>query len=315
MDKLRILVTGGTGFVGRHLVRALAMRPEQIDIVVGVHRNPLPADQDVRSVPFDITDANQVRTTLAAEQPSHIFHLAGIAQTANSDLRQTWAVNFDGVLNLATAIIDVAPTSRLLCCTSAEIYGDSCRYGQPIDESALLDPIVPYGASKAASDILIGQMAKQGLKAIRLRPFNHIGPGQSERFVVPAFASQLARIERGEQDPVMHVGNLTVRRDFLDVRDVVDAYIRAILRFDALPPGCAINVASGKAIEIEAILQMLLSFCKVKVDIVVDRERLRASESPVTVGDASRARALLDWMPRVDLLETLRSILEWHRVH
>jgi GDP-4-dehydro-6-deoxy-D-mannose reductase len=280
-----------------------------------VHRHPTSAGHGVRSVPIDVTDADQVRTVIAAENPTHIFHLAGIAQTAHSDIRQIWEVNCGGVLNVAIAIKEVAPSSRLLCCTSAEIYGGSCRSGQPIDENSLLDPLIPYGASKAAADILIGQMAKQGLKAVRLRPFNHIGPGQSERFVVPAFAAQLARIERGQQEPVMRVGNLTVRRDFLDVRDVVDAYVRAILRFDHLPPGCAINVGSGKAIAIEDILKMLLSLSNTKIDVVVDRERLRASECPVTVGDASRARALLDWAPRIDLLDTLRSILDWYRAH
>jgi GDP-4-dehydro-6-deoxy-D-mannose reductase len=301
--------------VGRYLVSALAARPERFEVVVGIHRNPIFADRGVRSVPIDVTDADQVRTIIAAEKPTHIFHLAGIAQTAHSDIRQTWGVNFGGALNVALATLKAAPSARLLCCTSAEIYGDSCRSGQPIDENALLDPIVPYGASKAASDILIGQMAKQGLKAVRLRPFNHIGPGQSERFVVPAFAAQLARIERGQQEPVMHVGNLTIRRDFLDVRDVVDAYVRAILRFDQLPAGCAINIASGKAIAIENILKMLLSLCDIKVDVIVDRERLRTSDNPVTVGDASRARALLDWMPHIDLMDTLKSILDWQRAH
>jgi GDP-4-dehydro-6-deoxy-D-mannose reductase len=301
--------------VGRYLVSALAARPERFEVIVGIHRNPTFADRGVRCVAIDVTDADQVRTVIAAEKPTHIFHLAGIAQTDHSDIRQTWAVNFGGTLNVAIAIQQVAPSSRLLCCTSAEIYGESCRSGQPIDENSLLDPIIPYGASKAASDILIGQMAKQGLKAIRLRPFNHIGPGQSERFVVPAFAAQLARIERGQQDPVMHVGNLTIRRDFLDVRDVVDAYVRALLRFDQLAPGCAINIASEKAIAIEGILRMLLSLCNIKVDIIVDRERLRVSEIPVSVGDASRARALLDWMPRIELSDSLKLILDWHRAH
>jgi GDP-4-dehydro-6-deoxy-D-mannose reductase len=131
--------------------------------------------------------------------------------------------------------------------------------------------------------------------------------------VVPSFVAQLVRIERGQQEPVMRVGNLTMRRDFLDVRDVVDAYVRAILRFDQLPPGCAINIASGKSIAIEDILKMLLSLSNIKIDVIVDRERFRASESPVTVGDASRARALLDWTPRIDLLDTLKSILDWYR--
>jgi GDP-4-dehydro-6-deoxy-D-mannose reductase len=295
------------------LVKALIARAKPIEIIVGTHRHCFPALDGIRSLTIDVTDADQVRNIIAAENPTHVFHLAGIAQTAHSDIRQTWDVNFGGVLNVAIAITEVAPSARLLCCTSAEIYGNSGRSGLPIEEDSPLDPILPYGSSKAAADILIGQMAKQGLKSVRLRPFNHIGPGQSEDFVVPAFAAQLARIERGHQKPILHVGNLAIRRDFLDVRDVVEAYVRAILRFDQLPPGCAINIASGHAITIEGILKMLLSLCPVEVDIVVDQERLRASETPVSVGATGRARELLAWKPRIDLLDSLKSVLDWYR--
>lgn len=299
--------------MGRYLIKALCTRLEQPEIIVGIHRAAAFQHQCVRFVQVDVSDATQVRMVIAAERPTHLFHLAGIAHVANADIRQTWDVNFGGSLNVAIAVQEVAPSCRLLCCTSAEIYGDSFRFGEPIDENAHLDPINPYGASKAASDILIGQMAKQGLKAIRLRPFNHIGPGQSEAFVVPSFAAQIARIESGQQPPVMRVGRLTMRRDFLDVRDVVDAYVRALVRFDQLPTGCAINIASGRSVAIEDILKILVSLSKREIEIIVDPQLLRTSECPVTVGNASRARALLGWAPRFELGETLRWVLDWHR--
>jgi GDP-4-dehydro-6-deoxy-D-mannose reductase len=310
---LRILITGGSGFVGRRLIKALCSRPEQPEIIVGIHRAATFQHHSVRCTQIDVSDAAQVRSVIAAERPTHLFHLAGISHVANADIRRTWDVNFGGSLNVAIAVKELAPSCRLLCCTSAEIYGDSFRLGEPIDEDADLDPINAYGASKAASDFLIGQMAKQGLKAIRLRPFNHIGPGQSEAFVVPSFAAQIARIESGHKPPVLRVGRLTMRRDFLDVRDVVDAYVRAILRFDQLPAGCALNIASGKSVAVEDILKILVSLSESEIEVIVDPERLRRHECPVTVGNANRARTLLDWAPRFELFETLRLVLDWHR--
>ena len=212
--------------------------PSGHEIIVGAHGPPEADVPGVCRIPLDVTDADQVSSVLAAERPTHVIHLAAIAaiQAARRNVRQTWAVNFGGSLNVAIAVGEAVPDCRVLFCGSGLVYGTNAQGGRPpFDENAPLDPADAYGASKAAADLMVGQMAKQGLRAIRLRPFNHTGPGQSEHFVVPAFAAQIAKIERGEQDPVMKVGSLTNRRDFLDVRDVVDAYVRAVLRFDDLP--------------------------------------------------------------------------------
>lgn len=299
--------------MGRYLVEALCSRPERPEIIVGTRRPRSFRNLGTRSVQLDITDAGQVRTVIAAERPTHLFHLAGMAKVYNPDTRQTWDVNFGGVLNIAMAVRELAPFCRLLCCTSSEIYGHSFRSGEPIDETAQIDPMNAYGASKAGADMLIGEMTKHGLKAIRLRPFNHIGPGQSETFVVPSFAGQIARIECGRQPPVLRVGNLKIRRDFLDVRDVVDAYVRAFARFDHLPQGCAINIASGTSVAIEDILSIFLSLSNARIKVSVDPERLRSGECAVSIGNASRARALLDWAPRFELADTLKWVLNWHR--
>ena len=128
----------------------------------------------------------------------------------------------------------------------------------------------PYGAAKAAADIMLGQMALSGLRVLRLRPFNHTGPGQNTQFVIPAFAAQIAKIERGEQEPVIRVGDLRNRRDFLDVQDVVDAYAEALLRFDGLPNGAAINLASGDARAIQEALDILMALSRVKIDVAID---------------------------------------------
>ena len=269
----------------------------------------------VRRLPLDVTDAEQVSSVLAAERPTHVFHLAAIAaiQAARRDVRQTWAVNFGGSLNVAIAVAETVPDCRVLFCGSGLVYGTNAPGGRPFDESAPLDPADAYGASKAAADVMVGQMAKQGLRAIRLRPFNHTGPGQSEHFVVPAFAAQIAKIERGEQEPVIHVGSLTSRRDFLDVRDVVDAYVRAVLRFDDLPVGCALNVASGRAISMGEILDILLAMSSKTVEVRQDTSRLRSNDASAIIGDASRARRLLDWQPRTDITATLGAVLDYYR--
>jgi GDP-4-dehydro-6-deoxy-D-mannose reductase len=254
---------------------------------------------------------------IAAHRPTHVFHLAAQAavSTAHKEIRQTWAVNLEGTLNVALAIAEEAPDCRLIHCSSADIYGGSFQSGLPLDENAPLDPNNAYAASKAAADLLVGQMAKQGLRAVRLRPFNHIGPGQSEHFVVPAFAAQIARIERGVQEPVIRVGNLAGRRDFLDVEDVVDAYVKAVLRFDELPNGCAINLASGRTISIGDILQKLLAMSACKIDVVPDESRMRKAEAPIALGNANRARELLGWTPKRDAMQTLTAILDFHRRH
>jgi GDP-4-dehydro-6-deoxy-D-mannose reductase len=314
--RIRILVTGANGFVGRHLTAALAALPDHHEIIAGIYGSEAPEpSRNTRYIQFDVTDPDQVHSVIGAEQPTHLFHLAGIAAPSEAErhIRKTWAVNFGGTLNVALAVAETAKQCRFMFCSSAEVYGDSFRSGQPLSEEAALDPASVYGVSKAAADLMVGQMAKQGLRAIRLRPFNLTGPGQSELFVVPAFASQVDAIERGEQEPVIRVGTLTDRRDFLDVRDVVSAYVQAIMHFDSLPNGCALNIATGSAISIAEILKIILSLSSKKIEIVQDSARIRKSSIPIASGNADAARRLLGWAPRIEIAATLASVLDYYR--
>lgn len=311
-SSFRVLVTGGNGFVGRHLVAALIADGHEV-FVAGLNERLVGKEEaDARQITLDVTNAAQVCSVVAATRPTHLFHLAALAavSTAQEQVRKIWEVNFGGTLNIALAVSEIAPACRVIHCSSAEIYGDSFRAGLPLDENARLDPVNTYGGSKAAADLLIGQMAKKGLRAIRLRPFNHTGPGQSESFAVPAFAAQIARIERGGQEPVLKVGLLTSQRDFLDVRDVVEGYRRVLLRFDELPPGCAINFATGTSIPIADVLNKLLSLSSKRITILEDPQRVRPIDMPVVVGDASLARRLLGWHPTMALQTTLVSVLD-----
>jgi GDP-4-dehydro-6-deoxy-D-mannose reductase len=152
-------------------------------------------------------------------------------------------------------------------------------------------------------------MALNGLRVIRFRPFNHTGPGQTDQFVVPAFASQIARIEAGLQSPVLRVGNLDAQRDFLDVRDVVDAYVLAVEKSDDLPTGTILNIASGRPRRIRELLDHLLSLSRRDITVEADPARQRPNDTPVFAGDASRARRMLGWAPRRDIQDTLLEIL------
>lgn len=302
----KVLITGAGGFVGRHLTAALKDRhPDWVlDAPVG-HDG---------AISVDVTDAAAVDAWIAEAQPDIVVHLAAVAAVTASvkDPRLAWRVNLDGTLNLTLAIQERAPKAHLLFVSSAEVYGDSLNIADPINETALLQPVNPYAASKAAADILVRQAAIAGLSATVVRPFNHVGPGQSEVFVVPDFAGQIARIEAGLREPIIEVGSLDDERDFLDVADVIDAYSLLLERRGEACAHGVFNVASGVAIRIGDLLERLLSLAKLRIEIRVDERRLRPAPIPRVVGDATRLRAL-GWSPTRSLDHTLAAVLEDRR--
>jgi len=297
----RIFVTGAEGFVGGHLLPALgAAFPGAELLGLGESR-------------WDVTDRAAVFAGMARLRPEVCVHLAGIAAigAAGADPARAWEVNLHGAINVAEAIMEHAPDCRMLFVSSAECYGGSFRAGVALDETAVLAPMNLYAATKAAAEMALAALAARGLRLVRLRPFNHTGPGQTEAFVVPAFAGQIARIEAGLQAPEIAVGALTPERDFLDVRDVCAAYAACVAR--ALPEGVVLNIASGEAVPVGEVLDRLLRLAACKINVVVDPARLRPVEIPRAVGDAGLAARLLDWRPRFTLDETLRSVLDYAR--
>jgi GDP-4-dehydro-6-deoxy-D-mannose reductase len=298
----RVGVTGAGGFVGGWLVRHLRqVGGGALEVVPLLDR----ASADIR-------DAAAVAEAVRGVRPRAVVHLAAVAAPAEAHRapREAWDVNLIGTLNLAQAILAHAPEALLVHVGSAEVYGDSFADATaPLAEEAALRPRSVYGATKAAADIMIAQMAREGLRAVRFRPFNHTGPGQSAEYVASAFARQIARIERGLQEPVLSVGNLEVERDFLDVRDVVAAYAAALARPDAVA-GQALNLATGQPVRVERLLGMLLELSGLEVEVRTDPARIRPDEVPTISGDAGRARALLGWRPSIPLDRTLADVLE-----
>jgi len=265
---------------------------------------------------FDVTNALEVKSAIEQIRPNAVLHLAAIAAVDSARLQPdlAWQVNLHGTLNLARAVLVGAPACTLVFASTADAYGSSFRAGHPLDESAVLSPLNTYSATKAAADLALGAMALEGLRVVRLRPFNHTGPGQSDNFAVPSFARQVASIAAGLREPVIHVGALEPYRDFLDVRDVCAAYAACISHADTLTPGLIMNIASGQPRRIGDVLQTLLDLAGVHADIRIDTSRLRPTDIDRAVGDAGLADRLLGWVPRIPWEQTLNDVMsDWQR--
>lgn len=291
----RILVTGAAGFVGGHLLPTLRTAHPTATILTD---------------PFDVTDEAAVQAAIRDARPDAVIHLAAISATttARAEPDLAWQVNLYGTLALARAVLAHAPEAVFLFAGSGDAYGATFRSGAAVTETMPLAPMNIYGATKAAADLALGAMAAEGLRAVRARPFNHTGPGQTDTFAIPAFARQVMRIKAGQQPPVMQVGALGSERDFLDVRDICTAYA-ACLGAD-LPPGQILNLASGHPRRIGDVLQALLDMAGVTAEIRTDTTRLRPTDIPRATGDASEARRLLGWEPRIPWTQTLADVLE-----
>lgn len=305
MAPLRLTITGANGFVGRKVVAAAtAEHGDTIELV------PFFDPQTGQSP--DIANAAAVERTIAAIKPDRVLHLAAIAapREAQRDSKRAWAVNVDGTLNIARALMAHRPEARLVWSGSSEAYGASFnRSPLPLPETAALEPMSAYGASKAAADVALAQLGRSGdLDTVVLRPFNHTGAGQATDYVVPAFASQIAKIERGEQEPVLKVGNLEALRDFLDVEDVVALYLAAVLAEGPFQ-GEAFNVSSGRPVSVRSILDKLLSMATSSITVEVDPSRYSPNTVPVATGDASKAFERFRWFPKVPLEKTLADVL------
>jgi len=291
---VRVHVTGAAGFIGRHLVPRLEGAGWAISR----------ADRAV-----DVSDARAVDRALERAAPDAVVHLAAVSSVAASegDPERTRRVNVEGTRALLAATARRAPHARVLLIGSGQQYGTTRSGPTPFDESAPLRPDSTYAETKAEAEQLGAEYAQRGLDVIRVRAFNHVGPGQSDAFVVSSFAKQIAEIECGCRDPVLRVGNLDSVRDFLDVQDAVEAY--AALLHPALASG-VYNVASGVGVRVGDVLEALLALTPRRSEIEVEVDPARLRPTSYSVGDATRVRAATGWQPRVPLADTLARTLE-----
>ena len=284
----RALVTGGSGFAGRHLL-------ERLDDPVAPTRQEL-----------DLLDARATRAAVRDAAPEVVFHLAAIASVGRSwdAPAETLTANLAITANLLEAIRLEAPASTLVLISSGEIYGPP-EY-LPVDESAALRPQNPYAVSKAAGDLLAGQYADaHDMRVIRLRPFNHAGPGQSDDYVIGTLTRQVAEAEAaGASECMLRTGNVDSARDFMDVRDVVRAYAGA-----AALEGGVWNVASGHSTSVRELIELVREAARIPVRHEVDPARIRAGDVPEVRGSSEKLRAATGWKPEISLRQTVADAL------
>ncbi len=307
------LVTGASGFAGQHLTAALASAT--VWEVIGTSRRTGQSSERVRSVACDMRDADLVKRVIDRYRPDTVFHLAAQSYVPKSvaDPGATLANNILGQVNLFEAILSVGIQPRILVVSSSEIYGAVDAGALPVDEDAALRPGNPYAVSKATQDLLGYQYAASaGLDIVRVRPFNHSGPGQSDRFVLSGFARQVADAESERVEPSILTGNLDAERDFLDVRDVVRAYLLAVERGVS---GEAYNISSGAPRRIGDLLDMYLGMATRQLTVRHDPARMRPSDTPIIYGDSTRFRAATGWAPQITIEQTLADTLDYWRSH
>jgi len=254
-----------------------------------------------------------LKELFSATRPTHIFHLAAQAFVPASweDPWNTLANNIRGQLNVLLAAIAMGTWQRVLVVGSAEEYGIVAPEELPIRETNPLRPSSPYAVSKVAQDMLGYQYyASHKLPVVRVRPFNHIGPGQSPAFVTSDFAKQIAEAEVGLREPVLQVGDLTARRDFSDVRDIVRGYYLALSEGE---PGEVYNLGAERSYSIREVLDRLMALSTIPLRVEADAARLRPIDIPEIVGDCSRFRARTGWQAQIPLEQSLQDILEYWR--
>ncbi len=260
--------------------------------------------------PVDLRDRSAVVRLIENVQPDQIYHLAAQAAVGASfgDPWDTYETNIRSQLNLFDACIQCQIRPRIMVVSSGEVYSSAAGPDAPATEDTPFQPTSPYSVSKIAQE-MIGVQYHQvyDFPVIRVRPFNQIGPGQREGFVAPDFAMQIARIEAGQQPPIIRVGNLEARRDFTDVRDVVRA---KYLLMQHGVPGAVYNIASGIVHKIRDILELLLAASPVTIQVEPDPARMRPARVPLLWGDASRLRKLTGWQPTIAFDQSLRDVLD-----
>ncbi len=308
---MKVLIIGAAGFVGRYLVKQLENDYGCSVIVTKMEHESfqLPG---VKTYNLDVLDEEAVYSLLEEEKPDYIVHLAAQSSVAMAwkKPKLTIEVNIIGCVNVLDAVRRVGYSPRILLVGSGEEYGHTAAKKSPIAEGDVLAPGNIYAATKACQN-MIGKIYADAyqMEVMMVRAFNHIGPGQTEQFVVSDFCKQVAEIEAGRKEPVMYVGNLSAKRDFTDVRDIVRAYS---LLLQKGVRGETYNVGRGKAVAIRELLDTILSFASCEIRVETDAAKLRPVDVPVIEADITKLTETTGWEPQIPLKDTLYQVLgDW----
>ncbi len=318
MAKPVAFITGIAGFAGSWLAEELLREGYR---VIGSLYDDEPTD-NIRAIerqltllPLDLTQADKVDALFKKTRPNYLFHLAAFSSVGKSfgAERLTYRINFEGTLNVLQALQNRSSLKKMVFTSSSDTYGVFSPANKTLTESQPFDPASPYGISKAAAEQLCTYHHRRfGVPVVVSRSFNHSGPRQLESFVIPAFAKQAAAIDLGLQKPVIRVGDLSARRDFSDVRDIVRGYR---LMAEQGTPGRVYQLCSGKTVSIEKALTTLLGFASKEIKVTVDRSRLRKNDIPVMRGSNRRAVQELGYAVRYTLKQTLQdTFIYWKTI-
>ncbi|MCX7757375.1 MAG: GDP-mannose 4,6-dehydratase [candidate division WOR-3 bacterium] len=302
----RILITGIEGFVGNHLLRFLRTKKYKI---YGMHYKPCQLDEVIR-YHGDIRDYSWVLKVIEDAKPTVIFHLAAQSSVAYGEKErfETFSINVTGTFNVLEAVYALGINSRIIYVSSCEVYG---IHTKKVTEKSLLKPVSFYATTKICAENLCHYYNKiRGLDVIILRPFSHTGPGQSEQFIFPRIARKIVEIEKGMIKPVIEVGNLNLKRDYTDVRDIVRAYELAM---NFCKSGEVYNITSGKLYTLKTGVDYLLSLTNKKIDLRINKSLFRRNDIPLLTGSAQKFIRLTGWQPKIDFFTTLKDLLEYYR--
>ena len=291
----KLLLVGGTGFVGSHMRVAL----EATYLVVATGRE------------IDVRNPDQLRALIGKVKPDHVVNLAAITTLRESfeNPHDTYDINFLGTLNLLMALRECDFVGRLLFVSSSEVYGLLAEHELPVSEARIPKPLSPYAVAKIAAEALCYQWSQtEKFEIVTARPFNHIGLGQSERFAIADFGRQVAAIKLGLSEPVIHVGDIDTTRDFIDVRDVVSAY-RLLLAEGRNAE--VYNVCSGKERSIRSLIERMCELASVTVELRPDPARFRLSDQRRACGSNDKLVADTAWELSYFLDQTLSDIVNY----
>lgn len=311
---MKALIIGAAGFVGGHLINFLSRQPG-IDIFASKLKTEKLADveKEFAAVDLDILCKDEVSDHISRICPDYIINLAALSSVSHSwkEPALTFDLNVIGTINVLEAVRKAEIHPRILLIGSAEEYGNVKPESLPIKESSGIDPQSPYAVSKVSQEMVARMYANvYDMEIVMVRAFNHIGPGQSPVFAVPGFAEQIVRIEKGTQQPVISVGNLSVKRDFTDVRDIVKGYWD-LVRYGK--KGEIYNIGSGKSYSLQFILDTLISMSNRKISVEIDQNKFRPADIPEFRADISKIYDEINWKPEIDIDTTLSDILEYWR--